>query len=408
MLGSGSYNNSGNGWGFTINVPETPTVRSAIIEVTGVSYNTSGSQTITVDLERGIDSAGACTSPITGCVQTYTLPASSNPKRFTISYDAWQGGGNTPLGNIAAAATDYSYTLYVKGTATGGQYSLFAAKLILSYDGSTTVSNQLKMTETFIHQELASTSSGTEVSKSFSLNLPEQSPSIKSAFIEITAVAKGSSSTATVGDDVKVNPPGSPSYNNATLDLGGGSTETTKFTRLLDASSVVIDSYFPGYQNYTFYYKGTNYTTNVVSARIYVTYKYTNTGTGYVTSGQIISSVYDTGVSQGAAFNSVYWQGSLGSPPGVVKFQLATSDCSNGKTNPPTCNDSGAWSYLGSNCTSGTYYQDNPNTPQEVGCASNHDNKRYVRYKLIICSNDCVTAGTATPQVDDVVVNLSK
>jgi len=46
-------------------------------------------------------------------------------------------------------------------------------------------------------------------------------------------------------------------------------------------------------------------------------------------AGELISSILDTGVSDGAGFNSLLWQGSLGTG-GAVKFQIAFSNSSLG------------------------------------------------------------------------------
>lgn len=63
----------------------------------------------------------------------------------------------------------------------------------------------------------------------------------------------------------------------------------------------------------------------------------------YPASGNLYSSVFDTGVTGGVALNTVLWQGSQ--PTGTsVLFQIGSSNCSNGATNPPTCT-TGTWAY---------------------------------------------------------------
>lgn len=125
-------------------------------------------------------------------------------------------------------------------------------------------------------------------------------------------------------------------------------------------------------------------------------------------TGFVISSTFDTwdGVRfKGAAYNYLMWKGTSGS--GSVRLQLATSDCSNGKTNFPNCNDAGNWSFKGQDCNTSTYYETASGTPIEVMCAD-HNNKQYFRYKVILCSSgDCSTPGATSPQVEDVVVNWS-
>jgi hypothetical protein len=61
----------------------------------------------------------------------------------------------------------------------------------------------------------------------------------------------------------------------------------------------------------------------------------------------------------------------------------------------------------GSTCGSSDWYEAVPNTAIELNCFNDWNNKRYFKYKLRICADDCISGGTVTPQVDDVVVNFS-
>ena len=106
------------------------------------------------------------------------------------------------------------------------------------------------------------------------------------------------------------------------------------------------------------------------------------------TEATLTSSVLDTSVSGGTGFNSLLWQGSLGTG-GTVKFQIAFSNSA-----------SGPWTYYGSTSTS-DYYQPNPNISiafPTAGSAS-PQNMRYIRYKVYLS-----TTGT-TPQVNDIIIN---
>ncbi|MBI1755101.1 hypothetical protein HY250_04865 [Candidatus Azambacteria bacterium] len=132
---------------------------------------------------------------------------------------------------------------------------------------------------------------------------------------------------------------------------------------------------------------------------------------GYPVSGYIESTTYDTSISNGAAYNSLLWNGSENG--GNVRLQLATSNCSNGATNAPTCS-SGAWDatgsdYLGPDCTASTFYEPNVDTPAEIDLAcATVQNKQYFRYKVILCSNaTCSGTGANTPAVTGVIVNWS-
>ncbi|MBI3045982.1 MAG: 6-bladed beta-propeller [Candidatus Harrisonbacteria bacterium] len=105
----------------------------------------------------------------------------------------------------------------------------------------------------------------------------------------------------------------------------------------------------------------------------------------------LISSVFDTGVSGGAALNSIMWQGNQ--PSGTaVKFQIASSNSS-----------SGPWNYLGSDGSGAGYYAPaGPNVQAKVRSAD-HNNKRYFRYKAFFDA-----AGASLPRVDDVIINWSR
>jgi len=105
-------------------------------------------------------------------------------------------------------------------------------------------------------------------------------------------------------------------------------------------------------------------------------------------AGELTSSIFDTGVSNGAGFNSLLWQGSLGTG-GAVKFQIAFSN-----------DEDGPWTYYGPTSTS-DWYQPNPDISASfptVGTAS-PQNKRYVRYKINLS-----TAST-TPTINDIIIN---
>ena len=112
----------------------------------------------------------------------------------------------------------------------------------------------------------------------------------------------------------------------------------------------------------------------------------------------LTSSIFDTGVTSGATYNSIMWKGMLPVGP-HVRFQLAASDVS-----------TGPWNYYGgSTCGSLDWFDPlNPDTPIELNglaCTTAWNNKRYFRYKVELCSNDCVTAGPNTPTVNDIVVS---
>ena len=96
---------------------------------------------------------------------------------------------------------------------------------------------------------------------------------------------------------------------------------------------------------------------------------------------------------------------------GKVRFQLATSDCPNAQTNPPTCTTAGTWNFVGgTTCSSSDWYTaTTPDVPVEITCSAlYHNNQRYFKYKVELCSaSDCVSNGQISPQVTDVGVGWS-
>ena|GEM_PF-827195 len=128
--------------------------------------------------------------------------------------------------------------------------------------------------------------------------------------------------------------------------------------------------------------------------------------------GILTSSILDTGVSDGAGFNSLLWRGNLGTG-GAVKFQIAFSNCANGATNYPTC-DPGIWTYYGcpTECLTSNwinspdwslFYSLNDDTSlifPTIGSVS-LQNKRYIRYKVNLSTS------STTPQINDIIINWS-
>lgn len=115
------------------------------------------------------------------------------------------------------------------------------------------------------------------------------------------------------------------------------------------------------------------------------------------------SSVFDTGYANGVALDAVYWLGNQ--PSGtVVEFQIASSNCSNGATNSPTCNIGiGSWSFLGPDGTASTQYVANQNVAAPINTPA-HLNQRYFRYKVYLLTD---ASATVSPRVDDVVITYS-
>lgn len=156
----------------------------------------------------------------------------------------------------------------------------------------------------------------------------------------------------------------------------------------------------------------------------YLQYAVASVTSGLPATGSLESAVFDSfnggGENLGPAYNSIMWKGTE-EGTGKVRFQFAASDCPNGETNPPTCNN-GAWSWYGSNdggvtCNAGLYYDTRtsgdgggPGKPVEISCAGlqAQNNKRYYKYKIQICSSaDCASSGQTSPIVTGAVVNFA-
>lgn len=117
------------------------------------------------------------------------------------------------------------------------------------------------------------------------------------------------------------------------------------------------------------------------------------------TQGWLESAVFDTGVEEGAQFNSILWRGDY--PDGTrVRFQFATSP-----------NSDGPWVFVGQDGTQNSYFEPQT-TSQESGAdlfsaPLNYEifnNNRYFRYKVILFSN---SLQTISPVVKEVIVNWS-
>jgi len=357
---------------FTVSLPESAIViKSAIIEISGVSYNDTGDQTIAADLQPG------------GAVKSHIVPGGSNkPGFFSFKYDA------TSVINIL----NPNYTFNLAGSVAGGNYSfsLSSAKMILSYDYLSSSSNILKKTALFVGQEKDPIIKPAAISKNFTVTIPEPSPEIKSVFIEISGSAKGSG-TGTFQAGIAPVDSGEIYDNTYSLDLGGAPNSISKFVLRHDAFSKITFA-SPDSKNYTLYFKSNDFDISLWSAKLIITYKYSLGG--MPVKGEVTSSIFDTGRINGVAFNSLSWKGFANG--GQVRFQFASSDALAG---PWTNAD-----FKGPDCTSNTYYDAAADAPVEIICASDN-NKRYFRYKVIICSNDCTNKGTSTPEVSDIVIN---
>jgi len=114
------------------------------------------------------------------------------------------------------------------------------------------------------------------------------------------------------------------------------------------------------------------------------------------TSGYLDSQTFDTGVSGGAELNSFLWHGPALPAGTSVGFQFAVSNSS-----------SGPWNFVGPNgvWNSTSSYWNATAPSSSVPLDYNlYNNFRYFRYRITLFSN---MAQTATPRVDDVIINWS-
>jgi len=107
-------------------------------------------------------------------------------------------------------------------------------------------------------------------------------------------------------------------------------------------------------------------------------------------SGNLISSVFDTGVASGTAINSIVWQGNKPADA-TVKFQIASANASDGP-----------WSYFGPDGSDTTYYSPSDANISVQANLAYHNNHRYFRYKVFL------TKVSDNPRVDDIIINWSR
>lgn len=354
-------------------------IKSVYFVVTGV-YTQFGAGTLDFRID------GDATT-----LKQFTMP-NATAKPFELLYQ-----DNVSKINPTSAGT-YNYTLGITIPASITVYGL-GVKVITTYryapvscdDGQPTA-QKIKTVHSFVGSTAGSVSASTPYAFSFYIgdDLSGITNPVKSVNFKITGVV---SSVAAI-----------------TVDLDSDAATSKVFTLPSGASQFEI-LYQDNVSKINPSSAGTySYTLNVMpngggsvtglAATMMITYRYKppNCGVGMPVSGELTSNVYDTAVTDGAAYHSVNWKGQLGGAgqnEGKVRFQLATSN-----------NAGGPWTYIGgATCGAGDYYDaTNSSKAVETGC-SGHNNARYYRYKVQICSNDCSTAGTNTPTVTDVNVS---
>lgn len=295
------------------------------------------------------------------------------------------------------------FSLIILGLAVFASVNYFAGAS-LSVEETKQNSRTIK---TFIFQNPASLGAGNSTTTQFSVFIGEKDPIIKDAYIEVRGIAESGSGRSVV-IDIDQNENSFPTVRQQSFTIGDNSG--SNYFRLLYSGSATASTtqYFDGIinnpGNYNFYIKASvvGAAISALQARLVITYQFTPPSSGtstYPAFGTLISPVFDTGAANGVTYNWIMWKGnkSVGTK---VKLQIGASNSSN----PADFVFKG-----GSSCATGDFYEPDNNIQQEIKCYSDHNNKRYFRYKAILCSNTtCVEpGGNFTPQVDDVIVNWS-
>ncbi|TSC78585.1 MAG: hypothetical protein G01um101433_146 [Parcubacteria group bacterium Gr01-1014_33] len=264
--------------------------------------------------------------------------------------------------------------------------------------------------------------SGGSVTSDFSVFVGEQSPVVKNAYIEVEGVTKQAASQTITIDSIQQGTGSLPTPRVRTfaIDSSGKDNPFTILYRGDETTGNDLAAYLagiitsPGPYTFTIKVDVSGAGVSLLGARLALLYQFTQSAGGaFPATGTVISPTFNTYAVNGATFNSILWKGAK--PTGTnVRLQLATSNCPNGETNPPVCS-TGTWNYVGgATCLANDYYTPPPDDGTHADaatplmCYNEFNNKRYFRYKVILCSSsNCTDAGNSTPQVDDVIVNWS-
>lgn len=118
--------------------------------------------------------------------------------------------------------------------------------------------------------------------------------------------------------------------------------------------------------------------------------KLANSLGNYALSGQITSSIFDTGTSSNWSRVDVSPSDQpVETGPNSVRYQIATSPDNTATT---------TWNFLGPDGTSGSFYTIADNSINPI-----HNGNRYVRYKLFLSTED----GAYTPNISDFAISFS-
>ncbi len=355
-------------------------VKKAVFRVS-FSYNGTGSVQFKIDS----DSATA---------KSFTLNTNRQSQAELIYKD------DTGKMDVSSAG-NYSHILNV--IPSGVSLSNLSVQLDTTYqfapnscvDGSSN-NQKVKTTEFYVGQ--INDTMGATAAMPFSVyigdNLTGVTNPVKSVYFLVTGVYAASGSGT-----LSLNTNSGPTKS-FTLENTSG---PANFNIVYKDDSGAINPVTAGSYSYNLNLSQTNLTITNLSVKAILTHQYkpVSCGVTYPPYGDLVSATYDsTANTDGAAYNSIMWKGKLGGASldkGQVLFQMAASDST-----------SGPWNYVGGlTCGSGDWFSTVAGSPTQVNCFSSLNNKRYFKYKIRICSDDCVISGNSTPTVDDVVVNYS-
>ncbi|HTW97109.1 MAG TPA: hypothetical protein VMD74_05645 [Candidatus Methylomirabilis sp.] len=354
-------------------------IKSAAFKVHG-TYTGGGTLNLTVD---------------SGNSQTFILPSVSAPTYFELLYVDTAGIINPN----SAGTFNYTLGMIPSGVTIYGA----GATLALTYQYQPAscpegTGQNIKTTKFYVYDSAAALSS--TANQDFSVyigdNISQITNPVKSAYFKVTGSYIGN---GTLNLTLSSN-------NSRTFTLPSVSSPTY-FEFFYADTSGVINPTSAGTYNYTLGLTPSGVTIYGAGVTLALTYQYVPPScTGLPPTGELTSVVFDTTGTDNykPAYNSLMWRGTFNSGNGRVRFQLATAD-----------NPGGPWNYFGSSdngqtCNSGSWYDPGaPETPIEISCApADHNNQRYFRYKVQLCSNDdCLTSGSISPQVDEVIINWS-
>ena len=195
--------------------------------------------------------------------------------------------------------------------------------------------------------------------------------------------------------------------NNGYIDFNGGSDSYSSCT---GSDSVLIRSTVGGTRRYwsgsgTFRMQDVDVKDQGGSTPVWVAqgtnsgnnglnWSFDNNPLTYIYKANLTSSVFDSQIAGGASLNSVMFTATgIIFYGDLVKFQIASSNAS-----------SGPWSFVGPDGTNSTYY-----IPSYGGVnyvvpinPSQHNNKRYFRYKIFLETDVC---RSISPRVKGVIIN---